>query len=284
MNAPSGESDPRSDVTNPSVAAAPPSEDESPAATDGPGSLLARHAALVARIRAAARAAGRAPDEVTLLAVSKTFGADAVLRLAEVGQRAFGESYLQEALRKMAACRDQWAARASGRSRDALEWHFIGPVQSNKTRAIAEHFDWVHSIDRERIALRLSEQRPGGLPPLSVCIQVDVSGESTKSGCAPDDAPALAHAIAALPRLRLRGLMAIPAPTDDPALQRAQFARLRAIHDALRAAGLPLDTLSMGMSGDLEAAIGEGATIVRVGTALFGSRPKAPEQAGAGAR
>jgi len=235
--------------------------------------LLTRHAALVARIRAAAQAAGRPPGEVGLLAVSKTFDADAVLALAEGGQRAFGESYLQEALPKMAACRDRWAARASARSADALEWHFIGPVQSNKTRPIAEQFDWVHSVDRERIAVRLSEQRPDRLAPLSVCVQVDLSGEATKSGCAPVEAPALARAIAGLPRLRLRGLMAIPAPTADLAAQRAQFARLRAIRDAIVAAGLPLDTLSMGMSDDLEAAILEGATVVRVGTALFGARP-----------
>lgn len=238
--------------------------------------MLARHLAVLARIRDAARAAGRPPGSVSLLAVAKTFGADPVLTLAGAGQRAFGESYLQEALPKMAACADRWAARASGRSEPPLEWHFIGPVQSNKTRPIAEHFDWVHSVDREKIAARLSEQRPDGLPPLSVCLQLDVSGEATKSGCAPADAPALARAIAALPRLRLRGLMAIPAPTDDPALQRAQFSRVRAVFDEIRARGLPLDTLSMGMSGDLESAIAEGATLVRVGAALFGARSRRP--------
>ena len=230
---------------------------------------------MIARIEAAARGCGRSPADVALLAVSKSFDADAVLALAACGQRAFGESYLQEALPKMAACRDRWALRASERSapdRDALSWHFIGPVQSNKTRSIAEAFDWVHSVDRERIARRLSEQRPDGLGPLQVCVQVDVSGEATKSGCDPADAPALAATIAGLPRLRLRGVMAIPAPTDDPARQRAQFARVRDLFERLRAGGLEVDTLSMGMSADLEAAIAEGATIVRVGTALFGAR------------
>jgi uncharacterized pyridoxal phosphate-containing UPF0001 family protein len=152
-------------------------------------------------------------------------------------------------------------------------WHFIGPIQSNKSKAIAEAFDWVHSVDREKVARRLSEQRPEGLAPLQVCVQVDVSGEATKSGCDPAEAVALGAAIAAMPRLRLRGVMAIPAPTDDPAAQRVQFARVRAVFQSMRAAGLSVDTLSMGMSGDLEAAIAEGATIVRVGTALFGPRP-----------
>ncbi|MFN9773919.1 MAG: YggS family pyridoxal phosphate-dependent enzyme [Burkholderiales bacterium] len=242
-----------------------------------------RHAAVRARIDAAARACGRAPEDVALLAVSKTFDADTVLALAATGQRAFGENYLQEALPKMAAVRDRWALRASGRSAGPSwhtapatagpSWHFIGPIQSNKTKAIAEAFDWVHSVDREKVARRLSEQRPEGLAPLQVCVQVDVSGEATKSGCDPSEAIALGAAIAAMPRLRLRGLMAIPAPTDDPGAQRAQFARVRAVFEAMCAAGLPVDTLSMGMSGDLEAAIAEGATIVRVGTALFGARP-----------
>ncbi len=230
-----------------------------------------------ARIDAAARACGRSPGDVGLLAVSKTFDADTVLALAETGQRAFGENYLQEALPKMSAIRDRWAMRPSGRSDaagDAPQWHFIGPIQSNKTRAIAESFDWVHSVDREKVARRLAEQRPAGLAPLQVCVQVDVSGEATKSGCDPAEAVALGAAIAAMPGLRLRGVMAIPAPTEDPALQREQFARVRAVFDAMRAAGLPVDTLSMGMSGDLEAAIAEGATIVRVGTALFGARPR----------
>ena len=152
-------------------------------------------------------------------------------------------------------------------------WHFIGPVQSNKTRAIAESFDWVHCVERDKVARRLSEQRPPGLAPLQVCIQVDVSGEATKSGCDPEDVLELARTITALPGLRLRGLMAIPAPTADTTLQRMQFARVRAVFERLRAAGLPLDTLSMGMSGDLEAAIAEGATLVRVGSAIFGARP-----------
>jgi PLP dependent protein len=249
--------------------------DPSFGATDGPASLRDRHEAVLARIRSAAHAHGRDPEGIELLAVSKTFEADAVLALADCGQRAFGESYVQEALPKMAACRDRWALPASGRSEaaaDRLCWHYIGPIQSNKSRVIAESFDWVHSVDREKIARRLSEQRPEGLAPLQVCLQVDVSGEATKSGCAPDEATALAKAVASMPRLVLRGVMAIPAPSDDPARQRAQFAAVRAVFESIRDAGLPVDTLSMGMSGDLEAAIAEGATIVRVGTALFGSR------------
>jgi len=150
-----------------------------------------------------------------------------------------------------------------------LIWHFIGPIQSNKTKAIAEHFDWVHSVDRLKIAQRLSEQRPAGLAPLNLCLQVNVSGEDSKSGCAPADLPALAKAVAGLPNLRLRGLMAIPEPTDDRAAQEASFARLRQLQESL---GLGLDTLSMGMSHDLEAAIAQGATWVRIGTALFGAR------------
>jgi uncharacterized pyridoxal phosphate-containing UPF0001 family protein len=260
-----------------------PSEGPPPAATDGDASLRDRHAAVRARIDAAARACGRAPEDVALLAVSKTFDADTVLALAATGQRAFGENYLQEALPKVAAVRDRWALRASGRSAGlpgptdpataGPSWHFIGPIQSNKTKAIAEAFDWVHSVDREKVARRLSEQRPEGVAPLQVCVQVDVSGEASKSGCDPSEAVALGAAIAAMPRLRLRGVMAIPEPTDDPAGQRAQFARVRAVFEAMHDAGLPVDTLSMGMSGDLEAAIAEGATIVRVGTALFGARP-----------
>ena len=225
----------------------------------------ARHAALLVRIAQAAHDAGRDPSSVHLLAVSKTFGPDDILALAACGQRDFGENYLQEALSKMADC----AARAPW----PLRWHFIGPIQSNKTRPIAEHFDWVHSVERERVAARLNEQRPADLEPLNVCIQVDVSGEATKSGCDPLEAPVLARAISVMPRLRLRGLMAIPAPSNDPAVQRAQFARVKAVYEAIRSEGIDLDTLSMGMSGDLEEAIGQGATIVRVGTALFGSRP-----------
>jgi pyridoxal phosphate enzyme (YggS family) len=244
---------------------------EGSTAADGAPALAARRAAVLARIDAAARAAGRDPASVDLLAVGKTFDAATVLALAAAGQRAYGENYLQEALPKMAAVRDEWSA--GGARRPALDWHFIGPIQSNKTRAIAESFDWVHSVDREKVAARLSEQRPDALGPLQVCVQVDVSGEATKSGCDPDEALALARRIAEMPRLRLRGVMAIPAPTDDPAAQREQFARVRSVYERMRADGLPVDTMSMGMSGDLESAIAEGATIVRVGTALFGSRP-----------
>ncbi len=214
-----------------------------------------------ARIARAAIAAGRDPAGVCLLAVSKTFGAAAVRDLAACGQHEFGENYLREALDKQAALRDL-----------PLMWHFIGPIQSNKTRAIAEHFSWVHGVDRVKIAERLSAQRPAGLPPLQVCIEVNVSGEASKGGVAAAELPALAAAVAALPGLRLRGLMAIPAPTSDGEAQRAAFRKMRELFDDLRARGHALDTLSMGMSGDLEAAILEGATIVRIGTALFGER------------
>lgn len=217
--------------------------------------------AVLERIREAARAAGRAPGDVRLLAVSKTWPAACVLDAAAAGQRAFGENYVQEGCDKAAATVD----------RD-LEWHFIGPLQSNKTRPVAEHFAWVHSLDRLKLAERLSAQRPIHLPPLQVCVQVNVSGEATKSGCLPAEAPALCRAVAALPRLQLRGLMAIPEASEDSAAQRAPFRQLREIYDNLRADGLPLDTLSMGMSADLEAAIAEGATIVRVGSAIFGER------------
>ena len=216
---------------------------------------------LVARIAGAARAAGRPADEVRLLAVSKTWPAEAVRSAAAAGQQAFGENYVQEGVAKVEALAGL-----------GLEWHFIGPLQSNKTRLVANHFAWVHSIDRLRIAQRLSEQRDVHLPPLQVCLQVNVSGEDSKSGVAPDELPALALAVAALPRLRLRGLMAIPEPTSDTALQRRRFAQLRQLCDALAAQGLVLDTLSMGMSDDLEAAIAEGSTMVRVGTAIFGAR------------
>ena len=221
--------------------------------------------AVRAAIAQAALEARRAPDAVTLLAVSKTFGADAVLAAVRAGQTAFGENYLQEALDKIAAVK---LALPQG----ALAWHFIGPIQSNKTRPIAEHFDWVHTVEREKIAARLSEQRPAGLPDLNICLQVNISGEASKSGVAPADLPALAHAVAQLPRLRLRGLMAIPEPETDITLQRAAFAQLRALYEQLNADGLALDTLSMGMSADLRAAVLEGATIVRVGSAIFGSR------------
>ena len=216
-------------------------------------------------IAQAAADAQRAPADVTLLAVSKTFGADAVLDAMRAGQAAFGENYLQEALDKIASVK---LAQPQG----APVWHFIGPIQSNKTRPIAEHFDWVHTVEREKIAARLSEQRPAGLPDLNICLQVNISGEASKSGVTPAELPALAHAVAQLPRLRLRGLMAIPEPETELALQRAAFAQLRALYEQLKAEGLALDTLSMGMSADLRAAVLEGATIVRVGSAIFGSR------------
>ncbi|GGC15336.1 YggS family pyridoxal phosphate enzyme [Oxalicibacterium flavum] len=222
------------------------------------------------QIAAVADKAQRRADEVTLLAVSKTFGAQEVLAAADTGQRAFGENYLQEALAKMTEVQ---AARPDL----ALAWHFIGPIQSNKTRPIAEHFDWVHSVDREKIAQRLSDQRPAQLPPLDICLQVNISGEQSKSGMTPDEALDAAPRIAALPRIRLRGLMAIPEPQDDPALQRAPFRQLRALFDRLNEQGLRLDTLSMGMSGDLEAAVAEGATIVRIGSAIFGARDYAKQ-------
>jgi len=220
--------------------------------------------AIASTIVAAAQEAGRAPESVQLLAVSKTFGADAVLEAVAAGQRAFGENYLQEGVDKIAALRA--AATAP------LVWHFIGPIQSNKTRPIAEHFDWVHTVEREKIAQRLSEQRPAELAPLQICLQVNISGEASKSGVTPQELSALAHKVAALPNLTLRGLMAIPEPVEDYAQQRAAFAALRALYEQLRAEGLALDTLSMGMSADLRAAIVEGATIVRVGSAIFGAR------------
>lgn len=212
-------------------------------------------------IAQAARTAQRGAEDVVLLAVSKTFPAAAVRAAFQAGQRVFGESYLQEALDKIGALRDL-----------PLEWHFIGPIQSNKTRAIAENFSWVHGVDRLKIAERLSAQRPQNLPPLNVCIQVNVSAESSKSGVSPAEVAELAQVVARLPQLRLRGLMAIPAPVEGLAAQRAPFARLRQLLPELNAQGLELDTLSMGMSQDMEAAILEGATIVRVGTAIFGER------------
>ncbi|KQQ33894.1 alanine racemase [Duganella sp. Leaf126] len=220
--------------------------------------------AVTASIVAAAAEAGRAADTVRLLAVSKTFGPQAVQQAVAAGQRAFGENYLQEGVDKIGALKALGAP--------ALEWHFIGPIQSNKTRPIAEHFDWVHTVERIKIAQRLSEQRPAGLAPLQICLQVNISGEASKSGVAPHELAALAHDVAALPNLALRGLMAIPEPADQFDQQRAAFARLRALYDQLRADGLALDTLSMGMSSDLRAAIVEGATIVRVGSAIFGAR------------
>lgn len=217
--------------------------------------------AVHARIAAACLAAGRSTDSVQLLAVSKTFGPEAVRTAHAAGQMAFGENYIQEAVDKMALLGDL-----------PLQWHCIGPIQSNKTRLVAAHFQWVQTVDRLKIAQRLSEQRPDHLPPLQVCLQVNVDGGLTKSGVSPDELPALAQAVAALPRLQLRGLMCIPDPQEDAEAMRAVFLRARALYDALRAHGLPLDTLSMGMSGDLEAAIAAGSTMVRVGTAIFGGR------------
>lgn len=237
------------------------------------GALQARLDAVRARIAHACARAGRSADTVRLLAVSKTFPAENVLALAALGQRAFGENYVQEGVDKIERCLLRWPA-TDDQPATALEWHFIGPLQSNKTRAVAERFDWVHSIERAKIAQRLSDQRPADGAPLNVCVQVNVSGEASKSGCAPSDAAALAQQIAAMPRLRLRGLMAIPEPTEDVTQQRRAFATLRTIYESLRASGLALDTLSMGMSADLEAAVAEGSTLVRVGTALFGARPR----------
>lgn len=222
---------------------------------------------VLANIVASEHEAQRAAGSVQLLAVSKTFGPEDVLQAVQAGQLAFGENYLQEALDKIRAL-----ASATPTPDQALEWHFIGPIQSNKTRPIAEHFDWVHTVEREKIAQRLSDQRPDGLSPLNICLQVNISGEASKSGAAPDEILALARAVAGMPRLRLRGLMAIPEPETDFTAQRAAFARVRAIYDTLRAQGLALDTLSMGMSADMRAAVLEGATIVRVGSAIFGAR------------
>ena len=224
------------------------------------------------RIAAACAAAHRPVNEVTLLAVSKTFGPEAVREAAEAGQRAFGENYIQEGVEKIALLADL-----------PLQWHCIGPVQSNKTRLVAAHFDWVHTVDRLKIAQRLSEQRPEALAPLQVCIQVNVDGGANKSGVPPEQALALAREVAGLPRLVLRGLMAIPEPQPDFAAQKAVCLRARRVFDELRAAGLAIDTLSLGMTGDLEAAIHAGSTMVRVGTAIFGGRPAKVLSASAGA-
>ncbi len=221
--------------------------------------------AVEATITDAVKASERTRSEVQLLAVSKTFPAQAVLDAMATGQLAFGENYLQEALDKIASV-------AQAQPDAAVEWHFIGPIQSNKTRPIAASFAWVHTVERLKIAQRLSEQRPPELGPLNICLQVNISGEASKSGASPEELPALAREVAQLPNLRLRGLMAIPEPTTDVAEQRAAFARVRVLFDALRANGMELDTLSMGMSGDLAPAIAEGATIVRVGSAIFGKR------------
>lgn len=213
------------------------------------------------RIQAACLAAGRPPAAVTLLAVSKTFGIDAVQAAFAAGQTLFGENYIQEAVQKIMALRHL-----------PIEWHCIGPIQSNKTRLVAGHFDWVHTVDRLKIAQRLSEQRPADLAPLQVCIQVNVDGGPTKSGVVPADALALAQAVAHLPRLHLRGIMCIPEPAPDFVAACNLFKRATALFEALNAQGLALDTLSMGMSADLEAAIASGSTLVRVGSAIFGER------------
>ena len=226
---------------------------------------------VLTRIAQACATARRPVQSITLLAVSKTFDAAAVRDAYNAGLHRFGENYVQEALDKIAALADL---------RAELEWHLIGPLQSNKTRVVAEAFDWVHSVDRLKIAQRLSEQRPEALPPLNVCLQVNISGEASKSGLAPREVASVAHAVAKLPRLRLRGLMAIPEPAGDFAAQRAPHRALNELLQALRADGLQLDTLSIGMSADLEAAIAEGATIVRIGTAIFGTRVGAPTASG----
>jgi PLP dependent protein len=227
--------------------------------------IAANLAAVLQRLRAACVCAGRPADAAGLVAVSKTFPAEAVAAAAAAGQRAFGENYVQEALAKMEAL------AALG-----LEWHFIGPIQANKTREMAARFDWVHGVDRLKVAERLSAQRPDGLAGLNVCVQVNVSGEASKSGCSPEEAPALCAAVAKLPRLRLRGLMAIPAAGETPAQARPAFRSLRELHQSITAAGAvdaaAFDTLSMGMSADFEAAAEEGATLVRVGSAIFGRR------------
>ncbi|PXX43888.1 YggS family pyridoxal phosphate-dependent enzyme [Undibacterium pigrum] len=221
--------------------------------------------AVSADIRTAALASGRDPQQLRLLAVSKTFPADAVIEAAEAGQHCFGENYLQEALEKMQEVQAK-------KPQLQLEWHFIGPIQSNKTRPISEHFAWVHSVDREKIAQRLSEQRPAGMPVLNICLQVNISGEASKSGVLPEEAVALAQKIAVLPGLQLRGLMAVPEASDDEQVQRQAFRQLKLLSDDIQAAGISLDTLSMGMSSDMHAAIAEGSTMVRIGTAIFGNR------------
>ena len=214
-----------------------------------------------AQMAAACQTTGRTPGSVQLLAVSKTWSAEAVRTAHAAGQTDFGENYIQEAVDKITCLRDL-----------PLVWHCIGPIQSNKTRLVAEHFDWVHSIDRLKIAQRLSEQRPEHLPPLQVCIQVNVDGGETKSGVSPQDLPALAQAVTTLPRLRLRGLMTIPEPAETDAQMRTVHRQSKDLFEQLRAQGLPLDTLSVGMSADMAAAIAEGSTLVRVGTAIFGQR------------
>ncbi|MGE5625066.1 MAG: YggS family pyridoxal phosphate-dependent enzyme [Bacillota bacterium] len=228
---------------------------------------VATHLAAVrTRIAAAAARAGRDPAGIRLVVVSKTQPAGTILAAAEAGQVDFGENYLQEALPKL----DALAGRP-------LQWHFIGALQSNKTRTVAERFHWLHTLDRESLARRLSDQRPAALPPLQVCLQVNVSGESSKGGVAPERVAELARAVVALPRLKLRGLMTIPAPAKNPEAQRAPFRQLRGMLERLNAEGLGLDTLSMGMTDDMDAAIAEGSTMVRIGTAIFG--PRGPKMA-----
>ena len=224
-------------------------------------SISERLQAVRAGIDAAAISAGRDPQQVHLLAVSKAHPATAIREAFAAGQRRFGENYLQEALDKQMQLGDL-----------AIEWHFIGPIQSNKTQPIARHFDWAHSVDRLKIAQRLSMARPDHLPPLQICLQVNVSKEETKSGLAAEEAAELAHAVSALPHLQLRGLMAIPAPTSDVDLQRAHFRQVRELFESLQQQGLMLDTLSIGMSDDYPAAIAEGSTMVRIGSAIFGPR------------
>jgi len=217
------------------------------------------------RIASACASAGRPVESVTLLVVSKTFGSEAVREAHAAGEHRFGENYVQEGLEKILSL---------GELRERIEWHLIGPLQSNKTRVVAEHFDWVHTVDRLKLAERLSAQRPAALPPLDICLQVNISGEASKAGLAPRDVAEVALAVASLPRLNLRGLMAIPEPAGDFEIQRRPHRALREVFEALQAEGLPLDTLSMGMSADLEAAIAEGSTLVRVGSAIFGERPR----------
>ncbi len=260
---------PDPELSNPTPPSGAPSASISPhSPPDGAGDgIIGALAHVRARIAEACRRASRDPASVCLVAVSKTFPAADVRTAASAGQRDFGENYLQEALDKQAGLSD---LQTDPRTR--LVWHFIGPIQSNKTRQIAQSFDWVHSIDRDKVSRRLAEQRDAQLPPLQCCIQVNVSGEQSKSGIAPAELPALAAVVAGLPRLALRGLMAIPEPTDDPALARSRFAQLRELMEALKRDGHKLDTLSMGMTADMDAAIAEGATMVRVGTAIFGKR------------
>jgi len=218
---------------------------------------------LLNRVRLAAEKSQRSPEDICIVAASKTRSADTIRRAYENGLRNFGENYLQEALKKIVALNDL-----------NLIWHFIGPIQSNKTRAIAENFDWVHSVERLKVARRLSEQRPQNLPPLQICLQVNISGEASKSGALPEELPLLVEEIKTLPQLKLRGLMAIPAATTDEKQQQQAFSRMRALLEQLQSAVPGMDTLSMGMSADLEAAIAQGSTLIRVGTDIFGPRDR----------